>query len=410
MEEVIKNEVNRCLNCRNPRCVEACPLHVNIPQMINELKQGKIKEAFEVDNASNPFGLICGLVCPHEKQCQGACIRGIKDRPIEIGKIENYICNTYISKTSNDILSENKKSKVAIIGGGPAGLSCAYVLSKAGINSTIFERENFLGGILMYGIPDYRLDKENVKKNIGYLLNDKIEEKYNSDFSARKHEGKISIDKLKEDGYEYIFIAIGLNKNKGLDIPGIDNKNVIFASNYLRDYFENSQKRHGVTDKLDEEVLVVGGGNVAIDAARTANKLCKSSTIVYRRTREKMPANNIEIEEAIEEGVNFIFETNITKIDANGERILATLNDEKELECDKIILAIGNKIDKNDFDDFFEYDEYGLIKVDENNMTNHKNIYAGGDLTQNKNTVAFAIKSGINVANDIIKNINELHK
>ena len=408
MEEIISNEIGRCLNCKNPKCVEGCPLNVNIPQMIAFLKQDKVEEAFRIDMDSNPFGLICGLICPHEKQCQGACIRGIKEKPVQIGKIENYICSQSLK---NQIKADkNKKdtiTKVAIIGGGPSGLACAYTLSKFGIKSTIFEKEKFLGGILMYGIPNFRLDKSLVKENIKLLLNDNIEIVYESEFVAeryKKKENQMSINDLKEKGYEYIFLSIGQGNSKSLNIDGIDTNGVIFATDFLKDYFTNK-----LVDS-DEEVLVVGGGNVAIDAVRTAKKLYKSATIVYRKVREKMPANNSEIDEAINEGVEFIFETNITKISKNEKRLTATLNGTKEIECDKIILAIGNDVDKNCFEDYFEFDDNNLIKVNENNMTNIKNVYAGGDLIQNKNTVAYAVSSGIKVANSIVKDINELHK
>ncbi len=405
--EQINNEINRCLNCKKPRCVEACPLYVNIPEMINLIKQDKIEEAFKIDLESNPFGLICGLVCPHEKQCQGACVRGIKETPVQIGKIENFICRESIKSYKNTSDVRNEKAKVAIIGGGPSGLACAYVLSKQGIKSTIFEKEKYLGGILMYGIPDFRLDKSLVQENIKFLLNENIEVVYEVELvtnNGKKNENQITIEGLKEKGYDYIFISIGQGSSKSLNIEGIESEGVVFATDYLKDYY--NQK----LSKSSEEVLVIGGGNVAIDAVRTANKLSNSATIVYRKTMERMPANKSEIEEAINEGVKFIFETNITKIAKSNEKLIATLNEEDEIECDKIILAIGNAPNKNCFEEYFEFDENNLIKVYENNMTNIKNIYAGGDLIQNKNTVAYAIRSGIIVAKDISKNINELHK
>ena len=287
-ENEILTESQRCLNCANPRCKASCPLGVNIPRMIEYFKNGKIKEAYEIDFESNPFGLICGLICPHEKQCKGACVRGLKEQPVSIGQIEHSICKValdsfhkggFYSPAQSSIKQIDTSQKVAIIGGGPAGLSCAHELSKANIKSTIFEKESFLGGILMYGIPDFRLDKKLVNKAIDNILNNNIEVIYGTEY-CEKGETALNIAKLKEKGYKYIFISTGLEANKKLEIPGISSKKVLYANEYLREYYEN-----GDLKSESKKIAVIGGGNVAIDTARVAKKLGNDVTIVYRKTR-----------------------------------------------------------------------------------------------------------------------------
>ncbi len=437
--EEIKVEANRCLSCKNSTCQKACPLNTNISKMISKVKEENFEEAYEVILETNPLGLICGLVCPYEKQCEGACIRGIKGEPVQIGKIESFVCENYgtqitlfgkeksIKKDLDQIkdkenLKDRKKTKVAIVGGGPAGISCAYFLSTRNISSTIFEKGNYLGGILKYGIPNFRLDKELVEKTIDNCLNYNIELKLNhilvsSDYKKQNkvEDGKefITIDELKERGYDYIFLCFGNEKSKSLQIEGIEQNNVIGANEFLKinsNYLNDNASKNDI-DRVkiynDKEFVIIGGGNVAIDSARVAKRLGKTSTIIYRRLEENMPANRSEIEEAKQEGINFIFQKNVTKVEREDERLKLTLDDNSIFKTDFLIQAIGSNINKNSLENNIAMNENELIDADNNHETNIKNVFAGGDLIQNKSSVAWAIRNGRDVANEIAKRIEE---
>lgn len=430
MKKEIIEEVNRCLNCANPKCKEACPIHLDIPSFIKTIKEGNLEEAFVQNSNTNPFGAICGLICPHEKQCEGACIRGIKGTPVRIGKIENDLCDAFIMQrpklvkrnsidTLDELNNDNiQKNKVAIIGGGPSGLSCAYFLSKGKIHSTIFEKENRLGGILNYGIPDFRLDKNLVEKSLNFIINDYIDVQINTTFVGQKTQlsekikvvdqkkeyREICINDLKQEGYEYIYLCFGNENSKMLNVQGIDLKQVIGANEFLRNY--NDKLEDTLQKYSNKRICVVGGGNVAIDSARVGIKLGADVMIVYRRLRENMPANKSEIEEADKEGVKYIYQKNITKIISNNDgSLMLLLDDNSEIETDYLIIAIGSKINEKYLEDVFEL-ENGLIKINSCYETNQKNIFAGGDLVQNKSTVVNAIKDGKEVAFEIIKRIN----
>ena len=426
--EEIKKEASRCLSCKNSMCEKACPLNTNISKMISKVKEGNLKEAYEVVLETNPLGLICGLVCPYEKQCEGSCIKGIKEAPVQIGKIESFICENYgmlskLEKKSKDLGAPKKEeARIAIVGGGPAGISGAYFLSTKNISSTIFEKGNNLGGILKYGIPDFRLDKSVVEKTIDNCLDYNIELKLNHILVSSKYkeqnkpdDGKIfiTIDELKERGYDYIFLCFGSEKSKSLQIDGINQNNVIGAneflkinSNYLNDSASQNDKER-VSIYKDKEFAVIGGGNVAIDSARVAQRLGKTSTIIYRRLEENMPAYKMEIEDAKKEGVNFIFQKNVIKVEREDERLKLTLDDNSIFKTDYLIQAIGSYINKNALEDNIKMNEKELIDVDDNHETNIKNIFAGGDLTQNKSSVAWAIRNGRDVANEIAKRIEK---
>ena len=409
-EEKIKiiEESNRCLNCNNPQCVQHCPLSNNIPLMISRIKESQFEKAYLDIKKTNPLPLICGMICPYEKQCEGSCIRGIKEKPISIGKLESFVANKYFDNLNG---VESKKStaqiikpKVAIVGGGPAGISCAYFLSRENIPSTIFEKENYLGGILMYGIPDFRLDKEIVKKEIESCIDDNIQVKYNHILVSNAIETKnqygdktaITIDGLKKEGYEYIFICIGDEISKSLKIDGIESDKIYGANEFLR------MQRENFTSYFSKDFAVVGGGNVAVDSARKAIRLGKSSTIIYRKLEENMPANKSEIKEAKEEGINFIFQNNVTSVKEAGDKIILTLDNHEPIETDFLVLAIGSKINSDSLDEKIIIDENGLIKVDESYETNIQNVFSGGDLIHNKSSVAWALKNGRDVAYTIV--------
>ena len=403
----LKEEASGCLNCPNARCQEACPLNVNIPKINQLIKDDKIDDAFNIDFEDNPLGLICGIVCPHEKQCEGNCIKGMIDNNVKIGKIEEMLWMQKLESLDDKIESfqfnDDKRMKVAIVGGGPAGIASASYLLRNGVDVTIYEREDFLGGILIYGIPDFRLNKELVNKNIHYALTKNVkanlEIKYNSLLVSKQNRidgyNLITLEELEEE-YDFVFLAIGLGKSKTLKLQTEANKEYILNAN---DFLRNDMRFNC------NKVVVIGGGNVAIDSARKANKSGADVTIIYRRRREDMPANNKEIEEAIEEGVKFIFTTKVIEVqksDSKEFNLELTLDNESKYSTDYLIEAIGTEINKNYFDNDIEFTENDYVKVDENLKIENKNVYIGGDLLNAKSTVAHAVYTGLKVAKQIV--------
>lgn len=413
MQEILE-EAKQCLNCKNPLCRKGCPMQTRIPDFINAIKNENLQEAYNILQENNIMSDICSNVCPHEEYCMGHCVKGIKGSPVKVSVLEKYV-NLW-ARENNIVYSPNKEEqngiKVAIIGSGPAGIECSVELAKKGYEVTIFEKEKEIGGLLTYGIPGFRLPRnitENLTKrikNMGIEIRTEIELGKN-----------ISIKELKDQGYKAIFIGIGA------DIPSTytlsDNKcEKIYKSNYiLKEY--NAKK---IVENLGD-VIVIGGGNVATDSARAAIRMgAKSSTIVYRRDKDKMPARQIELDEAIEDGVNIIYNTkvlsadiengeiskvNCIKTDTTTDRVIDVENSEFEINANSIIFAIGLKPDKNLIEnEGIELNDNGLIKIDDNYMTSIEGVFAGGDVSQNKATVCMAINAGKNAA----KNIDEYIK
>ena len=400
----IRNEASGCLNCINAKCMNACPLNVRIPEINRLIKEGRLEEAFDIAFEDNPLGAICGIVCPHEKQCEGSCVKGIMTEPIAIGNIEEYLWKWKLSNLcDNDLKNTNdspSKIKVAVVGGGPAGIACASYLLRRSIDVTIYEKENYLGGILIYGIPNFRLDSNIVKKNIDFALSYKargtLNIKYNNLLVAKGIESKeyslVTLEDLEKE-YDYIFIAIGLEKSKSLGLTDDNNKEcIIDAHSFLKDDYDVKNKR----------VVVIGGGNVAIDSARKAVKEGANATIIYRRRREDMPANNKEIEEAIEENVKFIFTTKVLSIKKDNDLVLA-LDDGSIFNTDYLVEAIGSAVNKDYFDKDAELTEENYVKVNDVLKLSGRNIFVGGDLVGSKQTVANAVHTGINVAKMIVQ-------
>ncbi len=400
----LKDEARACLNCVNARCMNACPLNVRIPKINKLIEDGKFDEAFDIAFEDNPLGAVCGIICPHEKQCEGACVKGVKSESIDIGTIEECLWKWKLSKINNDKveLKSNRDSsniKVAVIGGGPAGIACASYLLRNNIDVTIFEKENFLGGILVYGIPDFRLDSELVKKNIDFALTHNVkgnlEVRYNNLLVAKGIDNPeydlITLDSLEKE-FDYIFIAIGLETSKSLGLTDENNKDFVFdAHSFLKNDYDMNNKR----------VVVIGGGNVAIDSARKAQREGAAVTIIYRRRKEDMPANKKEIEEAIEEGVEFIFTTKVVDINKKDDLIL-TLDDGTTFQTDYLIEAIGSIINSNYFDKEIELTEENYVKEKSILKVFDKNIFLGGDLVNDNQTVANAVRTGLDVAKLII--------
>lgn len=400
-KEEALTEAKRCLNCKKPLCQTGCPIQNNIPQFIKALVDDDLALAYEILSQKTNLPAICGKICAHEKQCEGSCVLGIKKTPVKIGKIENFIANyAYENNLINNEKSNKNLGKIAIIGSGPCGLSCGYVLAKDGFNVDIYEMEENPGGILYYGIPSFRLPKQNVSREIQKLKNLGV------NFILNSKLGKdFTIQTLKQKGYDAIFVSIGANMKKSINIPGENLEGVIHANHFLTEYAKNN-----VLIKKDDVVLVIGGGNVAMDASRTAN-LIANTTVVYRKTKEEMPASLEEYELAVKDNVPFIWKHSpIEFIGQNGKltglkvKNLDT-NQEVIIPCTIVLTAIGSKacID----DDLIKLNDWGLIEIQQNpfGMTNIDGVFAGGDVVTGADTVVTAMREGRKTAESIKKYI-----
>lgn len=412
MEEEILEKANYCLKCKNKPCSKACPMSTNIPEFITEVSKKEYQKAYEILRENNIFSHICSIVCPQEEQCEGSCVRGIKGTPTQIGKIEKFV-NEWAEKNSikhNVQVEKTNNKKVAVIGSGPAGMQAAYDLVKEGIEVTILEKEKTLGGILNYGIPDFRLKKEYVNNIIKEL------KQLGVIFETEKELGKnIYIkDLLKE--YDSIFLGIGAEISSQYSLGEFDKI-------YDSDYFLKAYNSNNFIKDLGN-VVVIGGGNVAMDSARAAIKMgATTSNILYRRDEEHMPARKIELQEAIEDGVNPEFKTRVIKAEGKERKIekvkciktevidgkaIDMPNTEFDFIADSVVFAIGLKPNKEILEkEGLEYNEKGLIAVDENGKTNIENVYAGGDLVESKSTVCRALGSARKAAKAIIENFKK---
>lgn len=406
--EEIKQKANWCLQCKTKPCMEkGCPIHTNIPEFISKIKEEKFKEAYDILQENNIFSHVCGTICPQEEQCEGSCIRGIKQIPTSIGELEKFV-NEWAEKNSYEFeykVGEEKNKNIAIIGSGPAGLECAYELRKNGYKVTIFEKDEDYGGILRYGIPDFRLSKDIIQNIIDKLKKMEIVFRNNTCFGK-----DIKIDDLKNE-FDAIFLGIGAEKPSTYDLG--DFENIYDSDTFLRAY--NNRK---YLEKLGD-VVVIGGGNVAMDSARAAIRMnAKSVSILYRRDKDHMPARSIELEEAIEDGVKPVFLTRVIKGIGTGKKLeklecikteiidhkaIDIVNSEFEYKADSVVFAIGLKPNKELLQkQNIELNEYGLIKVDENCRTSIEKVYAGGDSVESKSTVCRAISSARTAAKAII--------
>ncbi len=417
MKKEIEEKVNYCLNCKVKPCsLKGCPLNNHIPDFIQALKKEEYLEAYKILSKTTVLPGVCGRICPHEKQCQGSCVRGIKGEPVSIGELEAYTFDK-VHELGYHLLDcyekiEKKNKKVAVLGGGPAGLTCAAFLAKEGIQVTIYEKYDYLGGLLMFGIPDFRLPKEIVENTVKDILDLGIEVKYHQELR------KDFILKDIESEYDAIFLSIGANCSSKMGVEGEDLEGV-YGGNELLEYNLHP-------DYKGKKVIVTGGGNVAMDCARTINKLgAKEVTVVYRRAEEQMPAEKKEIQDAKNEGVQFAFQNNIAKIMGNqkvekveliktkliqkeGDSRLSPVNIENsnyQVDVDYIVMALGSKPQKFVKDLGLELNKWGNIQVDEEYKTSNPKVYAGGDLAGMKGTVAWAAKSGREAAKNIMNNI-----
>ena len=399
-----------CLNCKNSQCrIKGCPLDNCIPEFIHEIDS---KKAYEILCNTTVLPAICGRICPHEKQCEGSCIRGIKGEPVSIGAMEAYIGDLSIENNyelSIEVDERAKDKRVAVIGSGPAGLTCAAFLARRGVKVTIYEKHDKLGGLLTHGIPDFRLPREVVEKTIEKIFDLGVETKLNQELGR-----DFEIEDLAKK-YDAVFVAIGANIPAKMNVEG-ENLNGVYGGNYLLEY----NKHPNYTGK---KVAIIGGGNVAMDSARTIKKLGASEVyVIYRRAEEQMPAEKKEIADAKKEGIEFLFQTNIVKIlgtekvekleciktelvKKEGENRLSPVNIEGSnfiLDMDYVVMATGSKPENNIIEKF-EKNEYGYIKIDENMQTSISKVFAGGDIVGQKATVAWAARSGRDAAEKILK-------
>jgi len=425
-EKEVIEEANRCLACHNPTCVQGCPINNNIPQFISKVKEGDFAGAFALIREKSCMSDICGTVCPHEKQCSGNCIRGNKQEPVNIGAIEAYITNyAYEHKLIDDKIKNVRKEKVAVIGSGPAGLSFALEAAIEGFQVTVFEKENYLGGILRWGIPSYRLDEnylnrfiERLKKlNVSFVLNSDIKD----------------MSEIREN-FDYIFVGIGAPNNNQTKVNFEGVQGVYYAKEFLnkinlQNKNENGQK---LFSECGKKVMIVGGGNAAMDVARNAVRLpqVEEVTIVYRRTENEMPACSEELNQAKEEGIKFLTLTDpVSFISKDGklsqvECAIMELGEPDDsgrrrpipsdkpniiLDVDTVVLALGFSNDqefiKSNPD--IEADKWGVIKVGGDRKTNVEKIFAGGDATTGASTVVAAMKAGRDAAKSIVVSLEK---
>ena len=399
-----------CLNCKNSQCkIKGCPLDNCIPEFIHEVDS---KKAYEILCNTTVLPAICGRICPHEKQCEGSCIRGIKGEHVSIGTMEAYIGDLSIENNyelSIEVDERAKDKSVAVIGSGPAGLTCAAFLARKGVKVTIYEKHDKLGGLLTHGIPEFRLPREVVEKTIEKILDLGVETKLNQELGR-----DFEIEDLAKK-YDAVFVAIGANIPAKMNVEG-ENLNGVYGGNYLLEYNKHP-------DYNGKKVAIIGGGNVAMDSARTIKKLGASEVyVIYRRAEEQMPAEKKEIADAKKEGIEFLFQTNIVKIlgtekvekleciktelvKKEGENRLSPVNIEGSnfiLDMDYVVMATGSKPENNIIEKF-ERNEYGYIKIDENMQTSISKVFAGGDIVGQKATVAWAARSGRDAAEKILK-------
>ncbi len=411
------DEAQRCLNCKNKPCVGGCPVKIRIPEFIAEVAKGNFEEAYQIIAGDSALPAVCGRVCPQETQCESKCIRGIKGEPVAIGRLERFVAD-YHNANACDFVGtiEPNGVKVAIIGSGPSGLTCAGSLARLGYEVTVFEALHVAGGVLVYGIPEFRLPKSIVEKEIENLK--KLGVKVETNMVIGK---TLSIDELiKEYGFKAVFIGSGAGLPKFMNIKGENLNGVYSANEFLTRINLMKAYRDGADTPIQnaKKTVVVGGGNVAMDAARCAKRLGSEVTIVYRRTEKELPARREEVEHAMEEGIIFKMLTNPLEItstdnsnvsgiicqqmelgepDASGRaKPIAVANSEFEIEADCVIMALGttpNPLIKNTTQGL-DTKKWGEIIADENGKTSIEGIYAGGDAVTGAATVILAMGAG----------------
>ena len=432
-EEQAIDEANRCLNCKNMPCVDGCPVKIHIPEFIAKIKEGEFEEAYQIITKSSSLPAVCGRVCPQESQCESKCVRGIKGESVGIGRLERFVAdwhNTFC--TEEPVKPDSNGHRVAIVGSGPSGLTCAGDLAKKGYDVTVFEALHTAGGVLVYGIPEFRLPKKIVAKEVETL--EKLGVKIETNVVIGK---TLTIDELFESGYEAVFVGSGAGLPNFMGIPGealcgvYSANEFLTRSNLMKSYLDTPE----TPIMKGGKVAVVGGGNVAMDAARTALRLgAEKVYIVYRRSMEELPARREEVEHAIEEGIEFMLLCNPTEIlgynnpddardpkngfvtgmkcirmelgepDEKGRRRPVEIPDSDfTIDVDTVIMSIGtspNPLIKSTTEGL-EVNRWGGIVVNEDGLTSRNAVYAGGDAVTGAATVISAMGAGKTAAKAI---------
>lgn len=422
-EEMAIEEANRCLHCKHRPCVNGCPVNVNIPDFIEQVKEGNFEEAYNIISVTSSLPAVCGRVCPQESQCEKYCVRGIKGEPVGIGRLERFVADWHREHASKKVEKpESNGHKVAVVGAGPAGLTCAGDLAKKGYDVTVFEALHVAGGVLMYGIPQFRLPKEIVQKEIDTLKD--LGVKIITNFVVGRTD---TIDALQEEGFEAIFIGSGAGLPNFMNLEGENLKGVYSANEFLtRINLMKAYKEDSPTPiQHPKKCVVVGGGNVAMDAARSAKRLGAEVHIVYRRSLEELPARKEEVEHAMEEGIIFDLLCNPVKVlgddsgwingmecirmelgepDASGRRRPVEIpGSEFVIDCDCMIMSIGTSPNPliRSTTEGLEVNRKGCLIVDEAGKTSRDTIYAGGDAVTGAATVISAMGAGKKAAASI---------
>ncbi len=417
-------EAGRCLLCKNHPCVSGCPVGVMVPGFISKVREKKYEEAYEIISQSSMLGAVCGRVCTQEKQCENQCIRGIKGEPVSIGRLERFVSDKHFEKlvsegkkTNAKPVTQHKAGKIAVVGSGPSGLACAYGLINLGYEVTVFEALHKIGGVLVYGIPEFRLPKRVVS-----VCTDELEAKgvkFETDVVIGK---TMTIDELKNEmGYDAVFVGTGAGLPKFMGIPGENFNGVLSANEFLtRVNLMTAYKADSATPiRVGKRVAVVGGGNVAMDAARCARRLGAEVTIVYRRTEVELPARREEIARATEEGIKFSFLSNPSEItadedgwvtgilidvmelgqpDASGRRKpVSSGKPLQKIECDTVIMALGtspNPLIVSTTEGLETGPKGDICVSDETGKTSCDGVFAGGDVVTGSATVISAMRAG----------------
>lgn len=426
-KEIAVKEATRCLNCKNAPCIDGCPVNIEIPNFISKIKQNDFESAYDIISKNSSLPAVCGRVCPQESQCESKCTLGIKFESVAIGRLERFVADYHNANEANKFNKPKSNGhKVAVVGSGPSGLTCAGDLAKKGYKVTVFEALHAIGGVLMYGIPEFRLPKEIVRREVETLKN------YGVDFETNVVIGKtITIDELFKEGFESIFIGTGAGLPKFMGIKG-ENLNGVYSANdfltranLMKAYESNSQ----TPIMKAKNVAVIGGGNVAMDAARTALRLgAENVYIVYRRSMEELPARKEEVEHAIEEGIKFellrnpveiigyfdennnrnpnngfvkgvkVIKCGLGEVDASGRcRPIEISGSEYILDVECVIIAIGtspNPLIKNTCEELTVNNHGCLIVEESTGRTSKEAIYAGGDVVTGAATVILAMGAG----------------
>ena len=397
-------EADRCLLCKNARCQANCPISTEIPEVVKLFKEGKIMEAGEILFNNNPLSAACAIVCPHEDQCKGNCIRGIKSEPVSFCEIEEYISGEYLYKVKFDKV-ESRNERIAIIGAGPAGITLSIILARKGFKVTLFDAHEKIGGVLRYGIPEYRLKNSMIDRYEELLIELGVKIRPNTLIGP-----VITLDKLFFDGYKAVFIGTGVWNPKTLNIKGESLGNVHYAIDYLK-----SPQVYN----LGKRVAVIGAGNVAMDAARVAKRSgAEEVYILYRKGFENMPCTRAELEEAKEDGIKFELFKAPLELTEEGVKYIETRNEVDEsgrvntaiiegtegmFNCDSTIIAVSQSPRKNIVanTEGLETNKWGLLLTDEKGHTTRDGVFASGDVVTGANTVVHAVAYAKVVADSI---------